>query len=440
MDFHRFKWYLPRSLYGRAALIILVPILITQVVVFVAFIQRHYEDVTRQMTQSLLYELEFILSEVNAAENLPQAIAGVAQISRALALETRLPADDRQDGDPFNFYDLSGRVVVQTINDRIGRVIAIDLRSDKHQVRMWVDTNYGPMFVAFARSRVSASNPHQFLVLMVFVGVVMFVLAYWFLRKQLRPISHLARAADAFGKGQIVQYRPSGATEVRLAGNAFLDMRTRIERQIGQRTTILSGVSHDLRTPLTRLKLGLAMLDDTQDTRDLSREVQEMEYLLDEFLAFVKGDALDELVETDPTELVRSVVERTARTGGDVRLEAVTGHGQVMLRPTALARVLDNLISNALRYGRKSRVSVRVGDQRVQMTIEDDGPGIPAALRAEALRPFVRLDAARNQNSGASVGLGLSIAKDIVQRHGGSLELGESRAMGGLKVDVILPR
>jgi len=301
-------------------------------------------------------------------------------------------------------------------------------------------TRFGSMSVSLSRGRVSASNPHQFLVLMAFVGAVMTLVAFIFLRNQLRPIRRLARAAEAFGKGRIEPYKPSGATEVRSAGNAFLDMRARIERQIEQRTMMLSGVSHDLRTPLTRLKLALSMMEESPEQQALSRDVDDMERLLDEFLTFARDEALDDLQETDPVGLVRDLVEKAAGAGGKVELGEILGAGKVMMRPVAIRRALDNLIGNALRYGSRARVSVHFAERRLRLIVEDDGPGIPEEMRLEALKPFARLDSARNQDRGSGVGLGLSIAQDIAHRHGGALHLRDSAALGGLMAEIILPR
>jgi two-component system osmolarity sensor histidine kinase EnvZ len=296
------------------------------------------------------------------------------------------------------------------------------------------------MSVGFDRRRVSASNPHQLLVLMVFTGALMTVIAFIFLRNQLRPIKRLALASEAFGKGRVTQYKPSGAIEVRAAGQAFLDMRARTLRQIEQRTMMLSGVSHDMRTPLTRLKLGLSMLEDGAELQAMQRDLGDMERLLDEFLAFARDDSLDDLETVDPLALVRDLAARFVAGGQEVSVVSVEGQGQAVLRPMAVARALENLVGNAVRYGNRCELRVVVSEKAVRISVEDDGPGIPAERREEALKPFARLDAARNQDLGSGVGLGLAIANDIARRHGGQLVLGESEALGGLKADLVLAR
>ena len=287
----------------------------------------------------------------------------------------------------------------------------------------------------------SASNPHQLLVYMIGFGVLMTMIAYIYLRNQLRPIKRLARAAAAFGRGQVNDFRPSGAIEVRAAGHAFLDMRNRIERQIEQRTLMLSGVSHDLRTPLTRMKLGLSLLED-EDREPLERDVTEMQRLLDEFLSFAKGASEGEAEACDPFELVRAIVEDCERVGQDVTLGALEGEGSglVTLRRIGVRRAVENLVGNAVRYGNKAVVSVALTERALRIRVEDDGPGIAVDDREEALKPFARLDAARNQNKGSGVGLGLSIAMDVARAHGGILRLSESTDLGGLRADIVIGR
>lgn len=434
------KRILPRGLYGRAALILVVPILALQLVVSLAFLQRHFEGVTRQMTRSIGYEIALISDAVAAAPDPAAAAAVAGRLGTQLAMTVALPAGPEAPvEDRRVFYDLSGRIVISTLREAFPDIGPIDLYGLR-RVAFTLPTVHGTMGIAFDRSRVSASNPHQLLVLMVVTGLLMTLIAFLFLRNQLRPIRRLARAAEEFGKGRTVPYKPSGAIEVRSAGNAFLDMRARIERQIEQRTLLLSGVSHDLRTPLTRLKLGLAMLDE-EEARPLLRDVDDMQRLLDDFLAFVRGDATTEAAgQSDPVALVAAVVEDARRAGQAVTLHSVEGRGEATLRAGAVRRALENLIGNATRYGTRAEVSLAILERAVRITVEDDGPGIPRERREEALRPFTRLDDARNQDRGTGTGLGLAIAADIARSHGGTLRLGESTRLGGLKAELVLAR
>lgn len=439
MVFGWLKTFVPRGLYGRAALILLVPIVTIQLVVSIMFIQRHYEAVTRQMTESVVLETAYLLQEVADAPDLASAQAALGRLTAPLALSVTLPSA-AQLTDARLFYDLSGRAMMTSFRERLPQTLAIDLVLDKRQVHILLETRHGPMLVMLDRRRVSASNPHQLLVLMIVTSILMTLIAYLFLRNQMRPITRLAAAADAFGKGRSVPYTPRGAAEVRAAGATFLAMRRRIERAIEQRTLLLSGVSHDLRTPLTRLKLGLEMLDDNDETAALRRDVTDMERLLDAFLGFVRADSLDDPEPTDPRALLDRVVEDAARAGRDVHVADVTGHGEVMLRPQAVRRALENLLGNAARYGTRADVSLAIGPSEVRLVVEDDGPGIPSDRREEALRPFTRLDEARNQDRGPGVGLGLAIAQDVARSHGGNLTLSQSTRLGGLRAELVLAR
>lgn len=433
------KRYLPRGLYGRAALILLVPIITLQVVVSLAFIQRLYEGVTEQMTQNITVGLEILVQVVEDAPSLEVAQSDLAVMARALNIEAEIPGAAVTEGRAF--FDLSGRVVGQVLRARFETISGIDLLSNDKLVHLSLTTSKGPMQVEFSRRRVSAANPHQLLVWMVATGFLMTLIAYLFLRNQLRPIRRLSRAAEAFGKGEVVKYHPSGAVEVRAAGNAFLNMRARIERQIEQRTLMLSGVSHDLRTPLTRLKLGLSMQEETAATNALQDDASEMERLIDTFLDFARLDAVEDRETTELRGFIEMAVKNIRGIGREVALTLPEGDlPELKLRPIAMARAVENLISNAVRYGTHVSVTVDVLDSAVRIRVEDDGPGIPPEAREEALKPFARLDAARNQNKGSGVGLGLAIAADVVRSHGGTLRLGDSENLGGLCADIVLPR
>ncbi|MFT3689487.1 ATP-binding protein [Paenirhodobacter sp.] len=447
MKFGWLKQMLPRGLYGRAALILIVPVITIQLTVSVAFIQRHFERVTQQMTETMIREVELLIDRVDRAPTLGAARQVIGDLAEPLGLQVALPdtAPRNLDHDRRRLLDLTGIVVIETIRRNVPTVRAIDL-SASPRVTMHIDTRWGPMRVTFSRDWVSASNPHQLLVLMVGVSILMTLIAFIFLRNQLRPIARLARAAEAFGRGHAIPYHPSGATEVRTAGRAFNDMRARIERQIQQRTLMLSGISHDLRTPLTRLRLGLSMLPEDVETRDeiaaMERDVDEMGKMIDAFLEFAREGAISG--EPEPVELgafLARIVEDAERGGQDVTLvEKPAAPVVVSLRADAIRRAVENLIGNAVRYGKRAEVSFSVTPKAVRIVVEDDGPGIPAAQREEALKPFTRLDPARNQNRGQGVGLGLAIAADILRSHGGNLWLGESARLGGLSVGLMLPR
>jgi two-component system osmolarity sensor histidine kinase EnvZ len=441
MFFAWLKRYMPRGIYGRAALILLLPVVILQLVVTVIFAQRNYEGVTTQMTTTVLREVALV-SDVAADAPSPDRIGPLVD-ARLAPLEMRVVAIDPADlpaGSRRTWDDYSGRVMTRIFEDKLPGFRALDL-TRSGRVQLFTDTDLGPIQISFDRRRISAANPHQLFVYTFTFGFLMTLISFVYLRNQLRPIKRLARAAEAFGRGRHIPYSPAGAVELRAAGSAFLDMRARIERQIEQRTLMLSGVSHDLRTPLTRMRLGLSMLED-EEAGPLLQDVEEMQRMLDEFLDFAKGAAEGEPEKLDPHALLRAAVGEAQRAGRNVTLLEAEGDGtgSVRLRKIAILRAVDNLISNAVRYGARAEVSVLLTDKTLRIRVEDDGPGIPEARRAEAVRPFSRLDPSRNQNKGSGVGLGLAIATDIARAHGGVLRLGTSEKMGGLRADIVIAR
>src|SRR6056297_2676247 len=434
MSFSWLKSYTPRGLYGRAALILLLPVVSLFLVMAVVFLQRHFEGVTTQMTRVASREVAVLRASGLSAEETDNT-----PLARSLGIDVRaVPVEALPDSNQRRWYDLTGIVVIREFQALIPGLWAVELPDDR-VVRLFLQQADGIWQMEFDRVRVSPKNAHQIFVNMVFFGVLMTVIAYFYLRNQLRPITRLARAAEAFGRGRHEPYRPAGAIEVRAAGNAFLDMRARIERQIEQRTLMLSGVSHDLRTPLTRLKLGVSMLDDA-DRIPLLHDVEDMQRLLDGFLDFARDAQEGEPVPVAVMEFAAQVVEDMRRAGGEVRLVAGEGDAEVMLRVESMRRALQNLIGNALRYGTQAEVSVALTESALRIRVEDDGPGIPPERHDEALRPFTRLDPARNQDRGSGIGLGLSIVMDVARAHGGTLRLGQSARLGGLMVDLVIPR
>ncbi len=439
MSFDLLKQYMPSGIYGRAALILLLPVVFLQLVVTVIFAQRHFEGVTIQMTDTVLRELALVLQ---VAEDAPTAVQAVRDVEGQLGLLdiSLAPAAEVAPQNALVWYDYSGRVLTQRLSERLDGFVAVDL-ADGDRVEIYAQSGHGLVQISFDRRRISAANPHQMFVYTIVFGIVMTIIAFIYLRNQLRPIKRLARAAEAFGRGRHIPYTPAGAIEMRAAGSAFVDMRNRIERHIEQRTLMLSGVSHDLRTPLTRMRLGLAMLEE-EDAEPLLRDVSDMQGMLDEFLSFAKGAAEGEPERVDPVVMVEEIVVGAQRAGRDVTLLARegTGAGTVRLREVAMRRAVDNLISNGVRYGARAEVSVMLTDKTLRIRVEDDGPGIPEDQREQAIKPFTRLDPSRNQNKGGGVGLGLAIAVDVARSHGGVLRLGVSERLGGLRADIVIAR
>ena len=400
-----------------------------QLAVAAVFVQRHFEDVTVQMTNNLLFEIAMVLDEIGH-----RPIMDVATTTaKALNLNLR-----RWDGVPSGnapaFYDISGRTITPLLFNKLDRVRDVDL-SDLDRVTIGFESAKGPVQIIFPRYRVSASNPHQVLVLMVFTGIFMTVIAFLFLRNQLRPIKRLSVASAAFGRGQSVDLNPGGAIEVRAAGQAFLDMRDRIERQIEQRTMMLSGVSHDLRTPITRLQLGLELLDGPE-VEDLKKDVDSMRLMVDSFLNYARDSAADPVADVD---LLALVADLGGRCDPSVRVEVRGVPRLLTLHRISMQRAIENLLVNAGRYADCVQIMISFTTNEISICIYDNGPGIPADQRDQAIKPFVRLEPARGQNQGSGVGLGLAIAADVARSHGGGLILGSSVNLGGLSAELKLP-
>ncbi len=437
------KRYMPRSLFGRAVLILVLPIMALQGVVALVFIQRHYNSVTEQMAGSIARELNFAISAVDEAPDVAMARRALARMSGPLGFE--LVLDEGAEVEPATriaLFDVTGGVVAATLRQAIRRPLAVDLVSyDKH-VDASIATTKGALSVLVPRRRMNAANPHLLLVWSSATALFLTAIALAFLRNQVRPIRELARAAQAFGRGRALHFRPAGAEEVRRAGAAFLEMRAHIERHVDQRTRMLSGVSHDLRTPLTRMKLALAVADETPETAEIARDIAEMEHMLSAFLAFARGEGGEAQAPASPVELAEEVAADARRQGASVQVFAqleTPDEPLVEMRRPALKRGLVNLVENAAAYAVRVALSVRLTRRFAEFVVEDDGPGIPEDKRDEVLKPFTRLDEARNQDI-SGTGLGLSIALDIARSHGGSLKLDASPRLGGLRATLLVPR
>ncbi|MEM9138323.1 MAG: ATP-binding protein [Pseudomonadota bacterium] len=435
---------MPKSLFGRALLILVLPIVLLQAVVALVFIQRHYDGVTAQMAGSIARELNYAIALVDAAPDADAARAELAAMSSPLGLEMTLYTDDVIEPSATRaLADLTGGVIAETLVARVSHPLELDLVSFAKQVNIRASTEKGVLRVLVPRRRMNAANPHLLLVWMVASSVLLTGIAIVFLRNQVKPIRELAKAAVAFGRGRSTEFRPAGAEEVRRAGRAFVDMRTRIERHVEQRTSMLSGVSHDLRTPLTRMKLALAVADETAETAELSHDVAEMEHMLAGFLAFARGEGGEISAPVSPIDLAEEVASDARRRGADVALftqNETPDAPMVDMRRGAMKRALANLVQNAADYGGKVQLSVKLATRALEFMVEDAGPGIPEDKREDVLRPFTRLDEARNQNDVAGTGLGLSIALDIARSHGGALTLDDSARMGGLRAVISVPR
>ncbi len=441
----RIRAITPRSLFGRSIMILMTPIVFVQIVVGAYFVDRLFHDVTIQMTTSLAANVGYIVSQIERPVHDGDAIGRLEEFTERFEISVnRLPNNSAcPETDRRGATDLTGIHVTNVLRQELSDLRSVDLLTNSKQVVLCVNTLAGPHEIVFLRQLVSARNPHQLLVAMVLAAVLSTTIAIVFLRNQILPISGLASAAEAFGMGQSVKFVPRGALEVRSAGNAFLTMRDRIASHVKQRTLILSKVSHDLRTPLTRMRLSLSFLPDGEEIRQIYRDVDEMEHIIDEFLAFSSDIADEKVTKVSATELAKNIVRNRQRSGDRIELKLPADRndrGFFLGRRTALTRAIDNLLSNACRFGDVTRLTVDLAENRIRFTVEDDGPGIQAEQRRSVFVAFLRLETAEGEASGTNVGLGLTIAKDIIEAHGGTVRLDHSGDLGGLKAELVLPR
>ncbi|MDJ0893704.1 MAG: ATP-binding protein [Alphaproteobacteria bacterium] len=430
------KRFLPRTLLGRSLMIMVTPLVILQLVTVYVFYDRHWQTMTRRLASSIAGDISMIIDQMRS---FPQDEAwALAAAGSHLGLDATfrrgetLPADAPPAGslilDP---------VLAKALESKLRRPFHIDTGRDDDKVEINVQLNDGVLHVLAPRKRLWSVTTYIFIMWMVGASVVLFAIAILFMRNQVRPIRRLAADAEQFGKGRDVpDFKPSGALEVRQAATAFNIMRQRILRQLRQRTEMLAGVSHDLRTPLTRMKLELAMLEKSADVSSLKEDLEDMARMVEGYLAFARGEGDEPAEETDLSDLLDEVIKGAERKQIHVDFEK-TGNLTVPVRPNAIKRCFTNLVENAATYGRHVSIQARRRGGAVEIHIDDDGPGIPRERRSQVFRPFFRLDKARGPDTGG-MGLGLTIARDVARGHGGDITLGDSPA-GGLRAIVRLP-
>lgn len=431
------KAALPQTLLGRALMIIVTPAVLLQLLLLLIFYENHWNQIARRLAGAVVAEITTIIA---VHDLIDEDMPGQAELIAYQNLELLMDFDagatlPRPIPEPAT-DTLSEKLAVELAN-RIGRPFIIDVDYSERRVLIAIELNNGVVTISAPRERLFSSTTYVFVLWMIGASAVLFTIAIVFMRNQIRPIRRLAKAADRFGKGQDVgEFRIAGATEVRQAARAFSLMRGRIKRQIAQRTEMLAGVSHDLKTPLTRMKLQIAMLGDGPDVTDLKNDIAEMEHMIEGYLAFARGEGEESPRATDIDRLLDDVVVSARRQGGDVSLEGQTGLS-MLIRPNAFKRCIANIVSNAVRYASHVRVFARASTSVLEIVVDDDGPGIPAERTEDVFRPFFRLDPSRNPKTGG-VGLGLTIARDVARAHGGELTIGQAPT-GGVRATIRLP-
>lgn len=430
---------MPKGLYARALIIIIAPMVLLQSVVTFVFLERHWQTVTHRLSTGTVQNIGML---IDMYEEFPkgQNAAKLTELAeKNLGLRVRFaPGEDLPLARSKPFFDLLDSTLSDELKRRIGRPFWIDTvgRSDFVDIRVKLED--AVMHVLARRSQTYASNSHIFIVWMLGTSFVLLTVAILFLRNQIKPILRLSYAAESFGKGRPMppDFKPRGAREVRQAAHAFIEMRDRIERHVEQRTVMLAGVSHDLRTILTRFKLQLAMFEETPELDAMRTDVDEMQAMLEDYMAFAKGDSGEAIGRADIGEILNEV---KAQAHGEKNIDIAVDHEPlvVAVRRHAFKRAVANLVNNAARFADHIKVSAEKQNGSLTIEVEDDGPGIPEDERENVFRPFYRVDDARTQDSG-STGLGLAIARDIARIHGGDITLDQSR-LGGLKAVLKVP-
>jgi len=436
--------FLPRTLFGRSLLILILPVLLIQIITTIVFFDRHWNRMTSRLSFAVAGEVTMLARTLERTggnlQEMKQVVEDAARnldISISFFADENLPLQKNKTFSPFVWESSVATALIKQLDHLLGRPYTLDIDFDENWIELRIQLDSGIMHVALPQRRMFSSSGYVFLLWMFGTSLLLLVIAILFMRNQVRPIRRLSVAAERFGKGHdVADFKPKGAREVRQAAEAFLIMRKRIKRQIEQRTTMLAGVSHDLRTPLTRLKLQVAMLEGSEDTAAMKDDIAEMEKMIDGYLEFVRGEGDEPMQRTPVNDLMgRAVQQSHAR---EVHFDkAASADINIQLRPRAMERCFTNLLNNAAKHASEIWIDIKREENKMLICVADNGPGIQPEKYEEVFRPFYRLESSRNKNTGG-VGLGLAIARDIIHGHGGKIWLDKSRH-GGLAVNIQLP-
>lgn len=432
--------FLPKTLFFRTMLLIFIPLIVVQVVSVVMFFDGSWSRMGRRLSDNLTSDMSFIMEQVNRNPSRLKEMQALSSQKFGMEFEYYSNQDKLK---AISKVRKANRMIVGYLEVSLEKAFPkaeiniFEGKADKDLVVM-IDSDQGLYRFLTTRKKIFSTSIFMFVVWMVGTSILLFLVAVLFLRIQVRSIAELAQVAEDFGKGiDNKDFKPYGSSEVRKAALAFIKMKERIQRQISERTQMLAGVSHDLRTPLTRMKLQAAMMPDGDDKKDFLSDIDEMEKMLDGYLSFVSGEGGEKSSFVDVNEMILSIINKFRNKKALIRYSTNDQVSAIQGREQALKRALTNVISNAFRYGKTIAVKLESNDKKLMIAIEDDGPGIPKDKREDVFKAFYRLENSRNKETGG-VGLGLSIAKDVITSHGGTIELDDS-SLGGLKVLVSIP-
>ena len=430
-----FKKILPKRLFYRALLIVAIPVLVLQLVITIVFFDSLWIKTNKGMTRALVNEISAFIetyqNEVNDKDNITNLFSLFLDLNIELIKNERLDNQDKE-----RWFSPIDRTLRRELKSKftLGSYW-FDTTNYKELIDLRIKYNDGYFKFLVPKDRVSSSSARIFALWITVPAFIVIIISLIFLKNQTRPITNLARAAERFGKGEnIGEFKPSGASEIRQAGHEFDKMRKRIERHLNQRTEMLSGISHDLRTPLTRMKLQLAFINDKNSVKKLTEDINEMEKMLNEYLQFTSSSYVEKDEMFNLTELIERIINKYNNQNISKNLVARV---YINGRKNLINRCLNNLIDNALKYANKVNISLTKKNTNLFVIIDDDGPGISKNEYENVFKPFYKIDKGR-ADSKSSVGLGLSIASDIIKSHGGNIKLEKSK-MNGLRVKIFLP-
>lgn len=431
------KRALPRSLFGRTLMIVVIPTLLALCIATFVFFDRHWITMTRRLTHAVAGDIGMVVELMRHSSTSATQAEIVQLADRKLDLFiTYMPGHKALLGKDRG-TSLLKTFLRKALRERVQYPFAIDMKHAPDVLAVQIEVPEGMFVILVPQRRIYTPTTEVFISFMLGSSILLSIITLLFMRNQIRPIRRLAEAAEAIGKGRDVPwFKIEGAIEVRQAAATLLVMRDRLRRMIAQRTAMLAGVSHDLRTPLTRMKLQLAFTPQSPEKEGFAADIAEMETMVEAYLAFAKGEEAELAVKVDVSALLDEIVEKAKRQQTHISFDKPEPVFAV-LRPNAFKRCVNNLVSNALRHGKNVVLSLSLAESNLNIEVDDDGPGIPEEKREDVFRPFLRLDESRNSGTGGT-GLGLTIARDIARFHGGDIVLSTSK-MGGLKARLWLP-